>query len=404
MYKFYEVDPDADTLLVIPNPSKPFAPWQQENSPPTSSSAEDASSVYAGILRGTSRPPNIYASIASSPETRVKVSSKHLALASKHFRNKFRHLGPEETQADGRFHVTLGGYDPAAVLIVMDAVHGRGTKVPKAVELETLAKVAVFVDAFRCFEAVEVYAERWFERLGNDAPAVYGRDLVLWMYACYVFRQSQAFTRATKIAVLNSDGLLRTLGLQVRAGVVSKCPSSHHRQWRIWWLTPRPEEIDVQRQQLVRRALDVVHSAVDTLQEDGAPCSFGCDTFTLGALIKNLHRADLVWPRPSKPFLGVSFAQILEAVDGAQAQVAQFVPGLSLNGSGMNNKSRKRKSPNAQPGQALTPESSPEARATFDAHEHECAARGDGLSDRLHELEVEVKGLELESKLGYYLY
>lgn len=226
MSKFYEVDPDADTLLLIPHPSKQFAPWQQDNSPPPSPAA-DASSVYAGILRGTSRPPNIYARIASNPETRIKVSSKHLSLASKSFRNKFGHLGPEETQADGRFHVTLGGYDPAAVVIVMDIIHGRGRKVPKAVDLETLAKVAVFVDAFRCFEAVEVYAARWFEKLGGCVPDEYGRDLVLWIYASYVFRQGEAFKRASRTAVLNSDGLIRTLGLQVRAGLISEYNYTH---------------------------------------------------------------------------------------------------------------------------------------------------------------------------------
>ncbi|KAJ4391072.1 hypothetical protein N0V93_004686 [Gnomoniopsis smithogilvyi] len=380
MYKFYEVDPDADTLLIVPHASKQFAPWQQENSPPASPSA-DASAAYAGILRGTSRPPNIYASIASNPETRIKVSSKHLSLASKHFRNKFRHLGPAQTQVDGRFHVTLGGYDPAAVIIVMDIIHGRGRKVPKEVSLETLAKVAVFVDAFRCFDAVEVHAERWFEKLGDDLPSGYERDLVLWMYASYIFRQSQTFKKATRIAVLNSDGLIRTLGLQVRAGVI--------------------KEIDVQRQQLVRKALEVVHNTVDILQEDKLPCSQGCDTFILGALIKTLHRANLAWPRPSKPFPGVSFAHIVESVNQAQAQVAQFVPGLSLNGSGFTQISRKRKSPNAKPGHALTPDSSPEARATVDPHQ--CAARKN-LAENLGELGVEVQGLALESKLGYYLY
>lgn len=227
MPKLYEVDPDADTLLIIPHASKQFAPWQQDNSPPLTPSAENtASATYAGILRGTSRPPNIYASIASNPETRIKVSSKHLGLASKHFRNKFRHFGPGQTQTDGRFHVTLGGYDPAAVVIVMNIIHGRGRKVPNTIGLEMLAKVAVFVDAFRCLEAVEVYAERWFDQLVNDLPSGYERDLVLWIYASYVFRQSEAFKRATRVAILKSDGLIRTLGLQIRAGVISKCDST----------------------------------------------------------------------------------------------------------------------------------------------------------------------------------
>lgn len=222
MSEVYEVDPEADTLLIIPRPSKPFAPWQQGNSPPPSPTA-DASSVYAGILRGTSRPANIYASIASCPETRIKVSSKHLSVASKHFRNRFRRLSHHSTEADGRFHVTLAGSDPAAVIIVMDIIHGRGRKVPKSVDLEMLAKVAVFVDTFRCFEAVEAYADRWFERLVRDRlPLACGRDLVLWVYASYVYRQSDAFRQATRIAVLKSDGPLSSAGLPVRDGVISE--------------------------------------------------------------------------------------------------------------------------------------------------------------------------------------
>lgn len=214
MFRLYEVDPDADTLIIIPTPSKSFAPW--EEAPPSS----DASSVYAGILRGTSRPPNTYASIASAPEVRLKVSSRHLGLASKHFRNKFRYDNPVE--ADGRVHVTLGGYDPKAVIVVMDAVHGRGRKVPRAVDLELLAKIAVFVDAFKFHEAVEVYAERWFEGLDGALPTKYGRDLVLWIYVSYVFRQHEVFKKASNVAILQSDGPIRSLGLQIRDGLTSK--------------------------------------------------------------------------------------------------------------------------------------------------------------------------------------
>lgn len=155
---------------------------------------------------------------------------------------------------------------------------------------------------------------------------------------------------------------------------------------------------------MVRKALDIVHGAVDAMQEDRLQCPQGCDTFILGALIKTLHRANLVWPRPSKPFAGISFTQIVEAVRQAQAQVAQFIiPGLSLNESRTSqHTSRKHKSPNAHPEQqALTPDSSPEALAASDVHE--CDAQSN-LAEKLRELEAEVEGLELESKLGYYLY
>lgn len=242
MIKLYEVDPEADTLLIVPHPSRPFAPWDATSSDTTTTTtttgASSPSDVYAGILRGTSRPPNIYASIASAPELRVKVSSQHLALASKHFRNRFRYPPPQQQQhqpndngdaSDGRIHITLApGYDPQAIITVMDIVHGRGRKVPRTLpDVEALAKIAVVVDAFKFHDAVDVYAERWFAGLWrgqrpDETPAVDDRELVLWIYASYVFRQTEVFKEVTKIAVLRSEGPIPSLGLHVREGVIRK--------------------------------------------------------------------------------------------------------------------------------------------------------------------------------------
>lgn len=168
------------------------------------------------------------------------------------------------------------------------------------------------------------------------------------------------------------------------------------------------EEIDTRRQQAVGKALQVVHDAIDALQADEVSCSLGCDTFLLGALIKSLRRNRLAWPRPSKPFLGVSIVEISRSVREAEAQLAQLTPSLWLGSPAAGGRekqrtlTRKRKTPNAQPGQALTPDSSPEPGATFD-DEHECDARTN-IAAKLGELESAVNGLELESKLGYYLY
>lgn len=152
----------------------------------------------------------------------------------------------------------------------------------------------------------------------------------------------------------------------------------------------------------MRRALDIVHDAVDVLQKGKAQCHLGCDTYMLGALIKALHQNKLVWPRPSAPFVGVSFTGITNSSEGAQAEWAHFAPVWSLNSPGRNGEhSRKRKSPKDQPGQALTPESSPETVATLEGHD--CIAKID-LVERLKELEAGIEDLELESRHGYYLY
>lgn len=160
-------------------------------------------------------------------------------------------------------------------------------------------------------------------------------------------------------------------------------------------------EIDDQRQRLVRKALELVKDTIDALQEDKSPCELGCGTFLLGALVKALRRRKLLWPQPEKPYSGISLAGITEAVEEAQAQVAQFIPGLSLGAPASGQRSRTRKSRNAQPGQALTPDSSPEQVAASDVHE--CGAKTD-LTEKLDGLAAGVEGLQLEGKLGFCLY
>lgn len=465
MFKLYEVDPEADTLLIIPYPSRPFAPWTDSSETPSSSPSD----VYAGILRGTSRPPNIYASIASAPELRVKVSSQHLVLASKHFRNRFRYHRSNNndsspTSSDGRTHITLSpGYDPQAVITVMDIVHGRGRKVPRTLpDVDALAKIAVVVDAFKLHDAVEVYAERWFThlsrpggggsggwtRVGDEAVSSYGRELILWIYASYVFRQAEVFKAATRVAVLRSDGPIPSLGLQVREGVISKfvlvllllshlsSPILLLLRGGWWWesskvknfnayftLPPKTGEIESRRQQAISAALDAVHGALGALQQDETgtlSCSLGCDTFLLGSLVKSLRRARLGFPRPARPWPGVSLLDVSRAVGQAQdalaRQLVHLGPSWGLLGAptvapAATTVTGKRKTPNAQPvgpsSLLLTPESSPEPeRAAGGGFRdvHTCEARDGYVGARLEELERGVEGLDLESKLGYYLY
>jgi hypothetical protein len=210
MFKLYEVDPDADLLIILSTPTKPFAPWDESEN---GAKGNDAP-----------RP--------QTSELRIKASSKHLALASKHFRNKFAWEGEdtEALQSDGRIHIHLAGHDPKAVTIVMNIIHGRGRRVPKSVDLETLAKIALFVDAFQCYDAVEAYADRWVGRLENSLPSECSRDLVLWIFVAYVFHQPILFKSATRIAVLRSGGPIRDLGLPIREKLISK----KYRPLRAW--------------------------------------------------------------------------------------------------------------------------------------------------------------------------
>lgn len=181
--------------------------------------------------------------------------------------------------------------------------------------------------------------------------------------------------------------------------------------------TKQTGEIESRRQQAISAALDAVHTALDALQQDESPCHLGCDTFLLGALVKSLRRAKLPLPhaanRPGR--LGISVLGVSRAVSQAQDVLArQFITGPPswglLPGTATTTTTRKRKTPNAQPtggnGLLLTPESSPEPeRASGGFRDvHTCEAREGDLGAKLEALERDVEGLDLESKMGYYLY
>ncbi|KAK0630339.1 hypothetical protein B0T17DRAFT_218987 [Bombardia bombarda] len=379
MSALYEVDPEADVLLILP-PYDPtsFAPW-----------TEDAPSFHNGALADGRTS-------SSSPGLRIKVSSKHLSLASRPFRNKLQLASAGKNslkQSDGRVHLSLSPeFDPKAVTIVMNAIHGRGSKVPKSVDIETLAKIALFVDRFQLLDAVEVYADRWVSKLveGGGLPAEYGRGLVLWIYVGHVFRRADVFKAATKVAAATAPGPVGHLGLPVRVKII--------------------KHIDAQRQELVSKALDAVHSTLDALMlEDGVNvcAETQCDTLLLGKLIRVLHKTR-VWPRPAKPFTGVSFATIAKSVNGGGGL---RLDSLAIHTSAATNRAQKLKKideakwkTNGVNGHA--DESAPHVNGTGAALEvHDCHARR--LVAHLGELgglEDGVAGLELESSLGYQVY
>ncbi|KAK3329152.1 hypothetical protein B0H66DRAFT_14848 [Apodospora peruviana] len=385
MTGLYEVDPDADVVLTIPAfDGASFAPAYKTLETPN------------GSVNGINNKPT--AASVSHPGLRIKVSSKHLSFASRAFKSKLQVGGSRKTitQSDGRVHISVAaGFDPRAVTTVMNAIHGRGSKVPRAVDLETLAKIALFVDKFQLFDALEVYADRWISNLLKDhldamASESSQRDLVFWIFVSYVFRRPEVFKSATKAVAINTSGPIQNSGLPIREKII--------------------KHIDLQRQELVSRALDILHSTLDNLRDGKAACDkYYCDSFLLGELIKTLHNnsSQPVWPRPSKPFTGVGFAAIVKSVYVTSIQLDRVRgggPSKTANGATVA-PNRKRKSPVQAP---ITPDSSPEPvlrtnGITFE--NHECNARKLVLNlNAIEALEVSVVGLDLLNDRGYQQY
>ncbi|KAJ9149236.1 hypothetical protein NKR23_g4332 [Pleurostoma richardsiae] len=361
MYKVYEVDPDADTLLIVPASTKDLARAE----------GKDAQAATATPL-----------------ELRIKVSSKHLSLASKDFKNqlKWKWEASDAPQPDGRIHVVLEGFDPAAVTIVMNIIHGRGSKVPKSVDAETLANIAVFVDEYKLFDPVEIYADRWARQLPDSVFAEDEINVARWIYISYVFRRPATFKLVTRTAILKSTGPITSVGLPIREKII--------------------KSIDEMRQKLVTEGLSVIDGVLEDLVDGKAPCASGCDALLLGTLLKTLRRDKLAWPSPTKPFSGISFGTVQTAVSDFQTQVSKLESAPWQTQSTVREQTRKRKTPNTHPAQGPTPDSSPELATlslSFSADVHNCKEKI-AMQSKLETIGSRVQGLELESSRGHYLY
>jgi len=154
----------------------------------------------------------------------VRVSSRHLMLASPYFSRMLKGKWKEGNtiQTTGFVSVEVEDVDADALVILMDIIHGRTRSVPKAVDLEMLAKMAVLVDMYECAEVVEIFTDMWIAHLQTALPSVYSRDAVLWICISWVFRQHDAFRSVTSAALKYSNGPIQPLGLPIPSRVVGK--------------------------------------------------------------------------------------------------------------------------------------------------------------------------------------
>jgi len=151
---------------------------------------------------------------------RIRASSKHLTLASPVFRRMFTGDWRESRNLAAGERAEIKGENWSveevdAMLILMNVLHGHGRKVPREVTLNILVEIAVLVDYMECYEAVDVMAEIWIDKLLTNMPSTYCEDIVSWIFISWVFQQPSTFNSATKIAATQSQQRIDPLGLPI---------------------------------------------------------------------------------------------------------------------------------------------------------------------------------------------
>ncbi|ELQ37649.1 hypothetical protein OOU_Y34scaffold00588g7 [Pyricularia oryzae Y34] len=193
-----------------------------------------------------------------------------------------------------------------ALAILMRILHGKNQHVPKAVNLELLAKIAVLVDYYNCPDAAGLAAEIWIPKL--TPPTQVSKDLVFWLLVSWVFGRDEIFRAMIRIAIRESQGPLQTYNL------------------------PIPENITDRIDRLRREFIgDIVSSMNDLsleLKHGKAGCSYECSSMLLGALLKEMHTKGLELQSGS-PLRGLSFASTMATALQIQSPSWSH-PGTSL--------------------------------------------------------------------------
>ncbi|KAM0234826.1 hypothetical protein ACHAPO_006190 [Fusarium lateritium] len=125
-------------------------------------------------------------------EIRMRVSGKHLALASPCFKKILdAPVAEEHVDDSGLRRITARGWHPWAFNAIINIIHLHHRDVPKSLSLELLAELAMIVDYYECHECMEPYHIIWLESLQYRIPTEYGQDCILFMGISSVFGHSE---------------------------------------------------------------------------------------------------------------------------------------------------------------------------------------------------------------------
>ncbi|KAF1960015.1 hypothetical protein CC80DRAFT_438439 [Byssothecium circinans] len=335
----HEIDPNADTIIILTNPCTNFAPWEDAASTTSANEestqeAEETATKAPVLEDGAAKELQLGAkeeqdenplSLPDEPPKededegiQYMVSSRHLAIASGYFKSSLAKKGWLEgvpSKVDGKYHLDASAWDPDAFLILLNVLHLHNRKVPRAISLEMLARIAVLVDYYRCAEAVEVFADVWITKARTDSPVPtkYGRDLMLWMLISWVFKLPSEFTTTTEIAIRQC----RTPTIQDMELPIPK---------------PILDAIEHKRYQMINELVETLHVQLLNYRRDGYSCpqgsdnNFMCSSVLLGALTKEMDRMGYLSPRPEVPFNGLSFERLCTEVGEMRTPIWHYKP------------------------------------------------------------------------------
>jgi hypothetical protein len=244
--QLYEIDPEGDIIIKLQASNPVSAPSNETQDRPSSTFRSPSEEALDCSRNGpgsehplvADEPTKLNFPTGNEPEAisgeqsdgeavptasvNIRVSSRHLILASPQAKRMLDAAWKERNilNSQGLLIMEEKDWGEEALLILMNIIHGKNRSVPKSINLEMLAEVAVLVDYYECYEAVEVYSDMWMAPLRKKVPKTYCKEIVLWVCISWIFRQPAEFHTATGVALNFSTDPIQTMELPIPERII----------------------------------------------------------------------------------------------------------------------------------------------------------------------------------------
>ncbi|KAF5571553.1 hypothetical protein FPHYL_300 [Fusarium phyllophilum] len=162
----YDIDPGGDIELILKKPNKQNIvperrPWKHAKDPKILNSACFGRYEVLSELYPDEDDQN---KTREEVEVHMRVSSRHLTLASRIFRAMLQGPWIEAAPSSQPVRqISTEGWDAFALAIVLDCIHGRHFEIPTEISPGLLTRISTIVDYYQCREAVQVHYRTWTE-------------------------------------------------------------------------------------------------------------------------------------------------------------------------------------------------------------------------------------------------
>ncbi|CAF3501202.1 unnamed protein product [Fusarium graminearum] len=237
---------------------------------------------------------------------RMRVSSRHLILASRTFRTMLEGpwkecLAVASKNQSGPVLIETSDWDAAALAIVLDAIHGRYQDIPKHVGIGLMTRIATIVDYYECHECLQLISDIWMADIWgkNEVPDTFCKSSLLWLYTSWVFSKPNIMDLMSR--VLLQDTL-----------------DPSHINLKDLPLGQILEKIGNKRQELIGKLITELDGFRRELSVKNS-CPMGdsdCSALMLGTLTRKQHNLGLLFPSPVAPYRDHSLSRLFS---GAKA-------------------------------------------------------------------------------------